>query len=254
MSTRTVFKLTVNCEDTSNNIISHRLWSPDIPSSCPLGVTGHTLINVIITDRVSSKIHVVEDDTEGTAGRYRCNGYTYDVAAGPDTDFQLVGTSSLPYPIRAYVFTLQPTDENIGDYFTFLTAPNTPIGTLTQAVSSGTVLNVDDNVIAYIGVGIDVTLNDGVTSQNLGECISIDDVNNTITVSNSVSNSFGIGTPVLMTIKRIENVRITTKNQMVFGANTIGSTFVPPGINGVLMYKNMTNVAKKISASLEIAY
>lgn len=253
MTDQTVYHLIANCED-GNNIISHNLWSEEIPGSCPFGVTGHTLLDVIINERVSTKIKMIEEDTRGTSGRYRCNGYTYDVFPGPDTDFQIVGTSSLPYPIRAYVFTLQPTEENIGDYVTFLTAPNTPIGVLIQDVSSGTVLNVSDTVITNIAIGFDVSLNDGVTSQKLGECIAIDTVNKTITVSSSVSNSFGIGTAVLITIKRIENVRITTRNQMVFGANTFGSTLVPAGISGVLMYKNMTSTSKKISAMLEISY
>ena len=256
MSATTVYHIRFDCTDPSDTIISHDLWVENYDSitTCPLGISGHTLIDKVFLGKISQMAKTIIDDTSDTNGNYRAIGFDYNVNPGPDTDYQVLGDESYSYNVRVKAITINPGAENIGDTFSFVSARNTPVGALTADVSSGVILNVSDTVLVNINVGFEVTLQTGTTEQNLGECITIDSVAKTITVQNAVTSLFPAGSVVMITIKRIENLKITSDRLITFGGHNSNSTLAPAGLKGTVLYKNSTNVAKQFSVFAEISY
>jgi hypothetical protein len=257
MLTSTIYNIKVYCKDSLDNIIIHNIWQDNpIVSTCPLNIPGHTVMETEILDQISQNIQMVEDDNTGTNGIYRAIGYTFDVDPGPDTEFKLIGQQSYPYPMRVYVFTAMPGLDNIGDTFSFVSSKDTIVGMLRSSVTGGTLLEVNDTVIANMKIGFEVSL--GITGttgyQSVGECIDIDVSNKILTVSTPVSQLFDIGTPVMLTVKRVENIKMTTDKPLTFGSNTIGSSLAAAGLRGSLLYKNSSASAKTFSVYLETAY
>lgn len=257
MTERTVYNLNVFCTDASNNFHNHNIWTEDLSfTTCPLNIPEHILHEKNIIGSISQNAQVIVDDTAGTNGTYRAVGYVYPVAAGPDIEYQVVGTSSFPYAVRINTFKVYAGPENIGDTFSFVVARNTIIGVLMSDVSNGNTLSVSGTVIANLIVGYEVLIQNGGTGpiESLGEVINIDRDNNIITVSNNISSSFSAGSLIMMTIKRIENIKIMSAGTLTFGTDTAGTSLAPPGLTGTILYKNSTNAAKEICCSLETLY
>lgn len=249
-----LYNLNVFCTDGTNTY-THNVWKDSLDTPvCPFGITGHTVVYQEIVDTIASNVSTVTDDISGTHGYYRSKGISFDVPAGPSSEQIAIGTHSYPYPIRIHTFTITPTADNIGDTFSFLSAKDTVVGILTSGVTGGNTLNVNSTVVSNVKPGFEVNLYNGVTGQNLGECYSVDTTTNTITVQNAVTGSFAPGTYVRITLKRIENVLITTTEKIIFGSGTAGSSLVPANIVGTIMYQNNTSSSKKFSMFAECSY
>lgn len=253
---RTLYNIRFDCQDNLSAIHSHNLWVEDydIITSCPSSDPNHTLVQKVLLDTVSQDAKIVMDDISNTNGYYRATGLTYDVGTGPDSDYQVVGQYSLPYNVRIQGIIITPSTENIGDSFMFVAARNTAIGALTVGVTGGTLLEVTDSVITHINVGFDLNIVNGGTGQHLGECIAVNKIAKTITVEHALMSAYPPGSLLLIGVKRIENFRIANDHPIVFGSNNVGSTLVPAGLVGTILYKNETAVAKKISVIAEITY
>jgi hypothetical protein len=255
MTTITIYNLIVYCKDASNTIHTHNIWQeqPGV-ASCPSEISDHTVIESEVANKVSSTSQTIIDDTSGTNGTYRARGFMYPVAAGPDTDYNVIGEFVAPYNMRLASMTITPSTENIGDSFTFVANRNTPIGGITSGVSSGKVLSVTDSVLVHIKVGFEVLLLTGSTLQSLGECLEIDITNKTITVENNVGSAFPPGSLVLLAVKRLETIPIVSEHPLTYGADTIGSSLASKGSIGTMLYKNSTGVTKKLAFYVQFLY
>lgn len=254
MTDQTVYKARTYCNDGIDLIAHPEEWYDILPTSCPLGITGHTFVNNVITESVSTKSGFVVEDTSGTHGYYRSDAFTFDVPAGITGEFIPIGDCSDPYPTRIYSITIFPGTENIGDYISMVSAPDTVVGILTAPVSGGTALAVNSTAINNINPGLLVNLFDGVTGQNLGQCVSVDKNTNTVIVDTPVSLPFSAGALVRISLRRLNNLRITNTNNITMGANTLGSTLSPPNIIGRIFYKNMTGDPKKFTFMAEMSF
>lgn len=254
MSDKVVHRYDTVCYD-GIEYIHHDHWSQEYPVTCPFGVTGHTVTMAFSVETISENIQIIEDDTAGTNGTYRARGFDYNVSPGPDTNFQILGEYSASYNIRIYAITVVPSTENIGDTISFVAARNTIVGGLTVPVSSGTLLNVSPTVISNMKIGYEVSLQIGTgTIDILGECVAINATGGTITVDNVIASSYPAGTYVLLTVKRLENIKIKTDTPITFGSNTTGSSLALGGLKGTVLYKNASAVAKEITIYVEQAY
>jgi hypothetical protein len=197
---------------------------------------------------------IIKDDLSQTCGTYRAKGYNFDVGTGPNSSYESIGEISFPYNVRVLGISINPTDENIGDYVSIVTAKDTVVGVLTSDVSSGNVLNVSSSVLVHVCNGYQITVQDGTGIVDLGECIAHDHDNHTLTVENNISSLLTAGSYVMMTMKRIEDYKITQGCKSSFGLQTLESSLTPAGIKGTVLYKNMTNTSKTFSMYLELYY
>lgn len=252
MTTRVAYFVRVFCKDSAEEYHSHEFWTDNIDiSSCPNSTPDHTFIETTILDQISSNVSIVGDDTSNTNGIYRAKGFVFDVAPGPDTNYKVVGEYSVSYNTRIYSITATPSVNNIDDMFSFVAAKDTVVGILISGVSGGNVLNVNSTVLSNMKIGFDVSLG---TGNSVGECIGIDTTAMTITVEDTISSTYPIGTPVLLTIKRLEDIYIASDKPLSFGSNTVGSSLAPAGLKGSILYKNNSASAKKFSLYVETSY
>lgn len=254
MSHIPVYNLRIICSD---GVIDHThvIWSDNSTAeTCPHAVAGHTVSSVEVLEIITPNTSIILDDFAGTSGIYRTKGLTFDVPAGPSSEQVIIGEYSYPYPIRMSTFTIMPSEDNIGDIFSFLSARNTVVGILTQEVSSGKSLVVNSTVIQNVKPGYVISLISGGTEQDLGECYTVNESTNTITVEKDVIETFPIGTYVRITLKRVEDIRITSTNSVVFGNGTLSSSLVPANLVGTITYQNNSDSPKKFSFFCECSY
>lgn len=255
MSTRhTIYLQEVICKDniTKENVVHSDNWSPSIFDHCPRHDSNHTFrISIIITS-VSDNIITLTSDATNTRGRYRNQDVIFDVPAGPSTGYPIASTKSFPYNTRFVSYEFTPKPENIGDSLSIYVAPSAPVGTLTQNVSNGNVLRVSNSIITKIEIGMEVLLDDGVNTQNLGECLSIDVQNQTITVEEPVAFSFSSGTFVTPRFCIAKNHDIPNTNVIKLGGRVPGNRFINTNLSIVLCYNNTTAVPKTVHIRTEM--
>lgn len=248
-----IYNWKLYCETESKNVTT---WSVVAPTSCPNNNT-HTIDSNSITVIDSRLAHsfVPIENTSGTQGFFQTRGYLANIAPGPNVTPQLLPLFSRPYNVRVFSVTFMPNANNVGDTFSLIGLPGTDVGVLTSPVSSGNILNVSPTVLTNMQLGFAVTLNDGVTSQDLGECTNINVTNSTITTENSVANSFNAGTTnVLFSVRRFYNITIASTAPLVYGLSVAGGSFIPQNTQFQIQYINQTGIAKTLSFSFDIIY
>lgn len=217
-------------------------------------ITAHDGIEETIREE---KVRVMEesaDPAKRTGGAYMGKGLEHIVPA-------VVGTSetiyTMPFPVAMMAFEYSPTSDMIGDYFTVCIAPRTTVGAITATVNTGdTVLNVSPTVVENVKLGYKIMLDDGGVQENVGYVSAIDTVNNTITVSDAVTNTFLVSSPtyVKITICMVDRVRIGGLGVFELGASKIGGSYLPAGTPWSIEYENNNGLAKSFSGVLELLF
>lgn len=240
-------------------------WSAITPITCPNNNT-HTIDpqSVVIVDTRSSNIVIPGNDESNVQGFFSCQGFTLNVAPGPDTKPQkLTPLQQNPYNTRVATITFLPKEENIGDIVSLYSAVDTLCGVITTAIGTpgntgnfGSVISVSPTVIQNVGIGFSIDLFDSQNnvSQNVGQILSIDQVNSTITVSYPITNYFSPGSYVQFSIPRITNINIGSTNPLTFGLGKNGSSLLPANIASQISYTNNSNTTKTFSFYGEITF
>ena len=257
--TTTVYKVRALCHDVIDDTIiyQHLLWTDDVASinTCPDHNVDHVWYENTVLQSVAPNQQMIIDDITHTGGRYRAMGVPFEVPGGNTGVFAEVGSYSKKYDVRVHSVTIYAGEENIGDFLHFYVRPPTPIGYLTTTGTSGTTgITASATVIANVQVGYGIILGAGTGSQDVGEILAIDSNTSTLTLENPLNYDFNPYTPVSIYIKRLENIALRTTGRMTFGENTAGSALVPAGIQGVLIYKNMTGLPKTLFFAADVLY
>lgn len=251
MSEQILTSYFVPCLTESVDVLSDYMFSP--PTVCPHNNT-HIIdaANIYIAATVPYNM-VSVSQTDGSvdiSGYYRCDYFTYNIPASVGvTTYDI----SYPYDMVLYSVVLQPTVDNIGDYFAAVGYPNTPGGIITTAlVPTDTTLILADVTPFFKGMSIYVT--NGVTTDILGDIVSVDTTLNSITFQHPCINAYGIGSVMLFEIDRIRNGKVTNIQNIELGFSKIGSSGLKAGKVLQIRYNNTSGTAKEITLLMEINY
>lgn len=200
---------------------------------------------------------VVREEIYKTQSQYRAKGLNLDITAmqGEKNWIDL----SFPYPVNIFSCQYIHKEYMEGDVIDVVISPDAIIGAITANVAAGdTVINVQPTVIDNLKIGYRVNLFTGVTSEEIGECIAIDSVNNQITVSQGSTMAYMAGGPtyVRMNYYMVEDLVLRNRHAMELGKDLIGGSLLPANTVLRLMYTNnegtMSN--KMFSLVLEIKF
>lgn len=187
------------------------------------------------------------------SGYYQCSTLDLDMpTCTPGTIF----TRDLVNPMRILLWTtsMYLPAQSEGDTVDIISAPDTPIGYITTSISADTsVIPVSSTVIENVLPGLDISLSDGNNYNDLGRILSIDQQNNTMTMEFSTTNSFDIGTPVLLNLKNVRNFDVCEdfSGEINLAAGWIKYKEVPANTTMRLIYHNNDGVAKCVVLKFE---
>lgn len=243
--------------DTNSDILD--IWFKDA-----LIAGDQTLLTVVVASHTGEKLEpppqtvIVKEEVSGvTGGNYaiKTATMTVDHAIGTTKDLDI----SFPYPVSVFSAQFVCKAHHEGDIIDVIMAPDTTIGAITSDVASGaTILPVQDSVLDNIRLGFMVSLDNGTTQNDLGECTGIDRIAKTITVSTATSSSFLAATPtyVKMTVNLVRNFTLPHAYKIDIGRDVIGGSLLPGGTIMRIKYKNNegTTVGKTFTFMMEYKY
>jgi hypothetical protein len=196
-------------------------------------------------------VSITEEDTP-TGGHFVGTSYKMVCPVGESLHNYL-----FPTPITALSITINTTTDNQDDVFSTIVAPNTTIGivTVTTAVSD-TIVNVSLTAIQNLKLGYYVTLTDNVNTNQCGRVVSIDTVNNRITVETPLTNIFLSSSPtyVKMSVHAIHEHIIGPPGIYQIGTTKIGGSYVPANITIQVKYINNGNATVNFYSMIEYLY
>jgi hypothetical protein len=203
-------------------------WGNIRPETCP--------------NNSSHKVDLGSIEIKDMHSRSCCRKITISGNSTYNDDF------SYPYPIFATEITFYPKTENKDDIVNSFVSPNTTIGALTQAAAvSDTVINVSSTVLEYIYNGFLVYLG----STYVGECNSYDTVENTVTLSQPLSQEFAQGSSVKITVSNIRNFVLCPD---IVYKKQFKDTWIRPTTVIRIQYTNNTSESKEFYYSYEYLY
>ena len=232
------------------------IWSEEEPTICPVNNSHSVDLNSIsIVHEVGTNIVTIKEENIPTGGNYMCECFQILAATGPN-----VNTSedyTWPFPINVLEIKIAPREENAGDDVSLCVAPQTIVGAITApASSSATEIYVTQTVIDNMMVGYHCHLFDGVNQDDCGRIVSIDKINNKITVETPTVNSFSPLSPtyVQMTVHVINSYVFGPPQVYAVGDGKIGGSYVPANTTVRVTYRNKTAQPKTLSAQLDYLY
>lgn len=235
------------------------VWSIEQPTVCPTN-SAHTIsanpgprIIQTITD---NKVKIIEEDGV-TQGIYKFHGYIKNIPSGPQGNVTTL-THTWHYPITLINGWFISGTDTTNDKIDLVVAENTVIGAITAPVYTGnTEISVTSTVLTNISKGYFVNITDGVHVDELGEVISIDQLNSKITVCDAATHTFSPLSPtyVRMSVKVIEDFYIPIEKQRyAFAEKKVGGKYIPTGIPLKIKYTNQNGNAKVFAYNMEYLY
>jgi hypothetical protein len=237
---------------TSENCYAF-VWSDQPPNACPSN-SQHTIdkntITIVNTVDTNSVENVQERNPTG--GNYRSE--SKKVIAGPNatTSFDFVW----PYKISVLTMTLYTSSNSKNDIVNTFVAPNTTIGANTAAISSGNnIIAVSNTVLQYLKIGFQVSVTNGTQPSWVGECISINAANSTITLDTPAPSNIPAGQYIQMSINNVKNFVLRNDTVYELARKTIGASSIPSSTTLRLQYQNLsTTESKELFFSYEYYY
>lgn len=242
----------INLIGTDCSIIFKSTLSASEITTLDTIVANHT--GIIPFDSIPTRVKVVEENSDtgiiNTQGHYQATSIVLDIPA-------LVGTYStdLIYPYYISITSAQwfCNIESLGDVASFVIAPDTLIGTITQDANSGdTIIHVSDSVLSNIQLGYEVK----VGNDELGKTYDVDMINKTITTEIALQNSYSASeaTFVFITVNVVDKFLYTGVGLVEIGDAKIGSSLIPPNTTMRVIYNNINGLAKKIAIFIDYSY
>jgi hypothetical protein len=223
------------------------------PSNCPVN-TAHAINNSLtrIVDTSSPTSVTISQEIVSTGGNYAYATEAFTALANQTTMYEF----SFPINISIMDTSFVATNENVGDSWSWIISPDTLIGVLTSSIEVGdTELDVSSGVFTFVKVGFYVTIDDGITSEELGRVLAVDSDGGTITVEKAASNSFAVGSNIKMSIYFTKDGELGHPWLYQYGVSKIRSSHVPANTLLRVLYTNKSpTVDKRIVVSMEYLY
>lgn len=249
MSTRTISNYRLFC-NTENKFVT--VWSENKPIVCPNNIQDQVDINSIsIVDSVSSNSVNIIQYSSGIQGLYRAQSKSLFIPARQTVSEDIV----FDIPISMISMNFTTTKQNTGDLINCYISPNTKIGVITSNINNGDkTINVSTSVIKYIKRGYIVTITNGTTILNMGECININSVTNTIICNIPSNTSIISGSLVEMTVHNIKDFLIGPPSSITFNNKTLETTLIPANTIMRFIYQNNSNIDTIFFKYIEYLY
>lgn len=223
------------------------------PSKC-FNNTSHTINPESYTfiEKISPSVFEVKEELISTGGNFRCEGFSFDIP--PNTTN--IKQCSWKYPTNALAVFFTCDSTNKDDLLNATVGPETIVGTITSDISiNSTIINVSDSVLTYIKVGYEILLTKNSTTYFLGEVISINNNNKTISIDTPVTELFTSGNIVKIQRKIIKNFVLGIPWRYVIGDSKIGASYIPSNIITNVIYQNKSLTdTKKFNFQIEYLY
>ena len=237
-------------------------WGTEAPTTCPDN-TGHTIdtSSITIMKTLEDKIVTAVDGTPNDA-IFQLSAIELAIPANPEATQTVTTTVSYPFDMYIWQMSVAQIPANIGDKLTVAVAPNTIIGYATAQCTSGTnLLYVSDTVIANITRGSEIGITDGGSNtQYPGRVISIDKVNNIVTMENNLTHTYAgpAGyTPqsyILLTIYPIKDITFDTAERLVIGNKGLKTRMIPANTPVQVIYHDLTLSNQAVTLYILIEY
>lgn len=244
---RSINQYRIHCVTENKDVYN---WNNNI--TCPNDHTHQIDINsVSIFDTISSDVVTINQSNPIIPGNWRVENDSFTVLPGE------IYTSliTFKYPTGALTLNWTSYDIHAGDIINGYVGENTTIGIITQSISPGdTIYNVSPSVLKHLNLGFLVNITNGTQNIQLGECIKLDTINNTITCSIPCNISLSSHSLVQMTIWIIRDIYITGKSKVSLGVKHLNSDFLPANIINKFTYQNNGSVSKTFSILYDILY
>lgn len=253
MTSTTVYRQNVYCTDNNTSeIFVHDSWNPTLFTECPGNIPYHTFDLAVKIGSVSNQVVVPKVNLEGTNKRFNCQGGEFNISAGPDSSYNLVGSLTFSRNSRINMVNFLLNSDNDGDYLNCeMFLPSNLSGNLTQAVSSGNVIDVPVTALTIAKVGQQVVLTEGATTQNLGDIVSIDITNSQLTVTNTITNSFTTSAQITIEDLFIRDIKLYNGSQYKIGSSVGALMAIPAGTTLEVYYKNVGSTSKTFNYYIE---
>lgn len=225
-------------------------WLPDsqVCNNCfnnNTHIVNESSINII--QSISPNTTLISTQIPGqTNGNYRREGKIMNVNAGPGVI--TIQTTTFPYNIGMLAFSLDIGTQNIGDQYEAIIMPRNqaPLGILTTNIAQGqTIIPIQASTLNYLQIGFQLTLQSHTTGflEEEDEIISIDKINNTVTLHTGVTTGFNQGDYISFLMKRCKNIYINSVGHISLG-NFLRASSFPMTMQAQLRYTNNSNQGK----------
>ena len=203
-------------------------------------------------ERETIRTKVVEELTE-TGGHFAATvvGVTSNTVGWHYQDY------TWPIPISFLSAEYNSEDEHRGDKVEAVVSPDTIIGAITGNVSaSDVVINVQQSVIDNVDIGFWVSITDGVSLDDLGRVVAIDDINNQVTVEIAATQSFLASSPTYfrMSIKIMHEFDLYSPGPIAIGESKIGGSYVTANTTLRIRYYNADGAQKTFNGAIDYLY
>lgn len=207
--------------------------------------------SLIIDSKYDMEVSVLEERIK-TQGNFRSQGFKFEIPAVP----LYKKIVDLPYHINLFNMSYEVNTENLGDVMEGFYEPGY-IGSITADVSpSSTVIPVDGLTISLINIGYILKLirvSDNHTEE-LGEILNIDKINNTLTVEVPTTQDFIIGDNLGILVNGFKDIYLQLLGRFKMGDTKIGGTYVESNGKLYLDYYNNNSTAKSFYFVFDYLY
>jgi len=223
------------------------------PTLCPNNI-NHTVDRVVVVKQLNVPI-IVDDPIQGF---YLCQSLMFDVPVGTPGD---VITFNHSWNIDCIIWTLDiiVTNDMIGDIFNIFITKDTTVGVATSPISPGTtVIPVNSTVTENVYEGFYITMTDTNQSppkvEYLGECIGVDKLQGTITVTNPTSVTMNPGSIITIDVYMIKDYHLSYPGIRNFSSKGLkGKPYLANTVT-VIQYTNNNGAAKTLQSDIERFY
>lgn len=230
------------------------VWKESAPTVCPSNA-AHTIQNPRFTETVSTQMtKIIEEEKQASQGIYQFRGYKIDIPSGTPGNVTAI-PMTWPRAITIMNGWFHSSNDNVGDSIDanvtatigYIVAP---------AYATNTTFTVNSTVMENIYTGYTMHLTDFVNIDHLGEVLSINASNNTITTAKPVSRTYSPASPtyVQITSRLIRDLYIPTSGHYTFASKKVGGRALPTNQPLVINYTNNDGNAKVYAYNMEYLY
>lgn len=254
MSEQEVTKYRVRCVEGDGD---QSVWSPTLPTVCPLNAAHAIDGNIVILDTISSEAVTLKEELVPTQGLYHFQGFKQNIPSGNIGNVTSI-SHSWPYQISLLNAYLYVTEDQVGDWLDANVAKDTVVGAIGAAITPGqTTFTVSATVLENVSIGFTVNITDGVNVNELDRVIDIDISNSTITCETAATDSFSPLSPtyVRTTIPFVNDMHfVVAGERFVVADKKFGGKGLPPNVPFYIDYHNETGNAKVLAYNIEYIY
>lgn len=252
--TESVTKWKIYCDTENKNIEGYLNTDDGIPTKC-FNNNSHSISNPEQLKIIkNNKFRILEDFTP-VQGKYRAETIKLENIQ-PYSDFIL--NKTWPVNIAPLCVILMVSDKQKGDSLIVDVAPDQTIGFISQDITSGTsnILNVNDTVLENVYTNFCCTITDGINTENLGCITNVDYKEKTITVENTINNTYLASSPtyIKITATYIGPHEFGETGNIKLGDSKVGSAHIPKNTITRIKYTNTWNIVKNFYMIIEYLY